>query len=107
MKKKISALEAIIKAHNISISELEQKLRLPKGYILKVINSKIIIKPRILIKLLEELDITLEQYIELNQKAKTLSTDSTLSNDKRWQYLLLEVYIKYPSKKNQEQMKLK
>ena len=103
MKRKISVINALIKTRNIMISNLEKKLEVPKGYISKVIDGKQSMKPVIFIKLLEELDITLDQYEELNQKAKALFTDSTLSNEKRWQHLLLEIYTKYPSKNNEEQ----
>lgn len=107
MKRKLSVIYALIKARNIPTSELEQKIGLPKGNLLKIIDGKQSMKPVMFIKLLEELDITLDQYEELNQKAKALFTDSALSNEKRWQHLLLEIYTKYPSKNNEEQKKLK
>lgn len=102
MKRKLSVIEAIIKTRNIETSNLEEKLNLPKGYISKVTDGKIIMKPMILIKLLQELDITLEQYEKLNAKAKELYEDSTISNQKRWQNLLIQIYLISPLKSIEE-----
>lgn len=102
MKKKLSVIEALIKAHNLTITEIETKLNLPKGYISKVIDGKQSIKPMILFNLLHELNITLEQYEKLNVKAKELCEDSTIPNEKRWQMLLQQIYLNNPLKNVEE-----
>ena len=107
MKRKFSVIYALIKMRNIQISELEQKIEIPKGKLLKVIDGKQSMKPMNFIKLLEELDITFDEYIELNEKSKKLSIDSTLSNKKRWKILLMEIEIKYPPKNKKVQKELK
>lgn len=103
MKKKLSLLEALIKARNFKISDLEEKISAPKGYISRVITGKQSMSPTTFIKLLEELNITLEEYIKLNEYAKELRTDSKISNDIRWQKLLVKILFEYPLKNNEEQ----
>lgn len=56
----------------------------------------------ILFNLLQELDITLEQYEILNIKAKELSKDSKIPKEKRWQMLLQQIYLNIPLKNVEE-----
>ena len=103
MKKKLSLIEALIKARNIETSNLEKKLEVPKGYISKVLDGKQSMNPTTFIKLLEALNVTLEEYDELEKYTKQLRTDSTISNEIRCQKLFAKILFEYPSKNNEEQ----
>lgn len=102
MKKKLSLLEALIKIRNIETSNLEKILEAPKGYISKVIAGKQSMNPTTFIKLLETLNITLDEYDELEKYTKQLRTDSTISNEIRWQKLFTKILFEYSSKNNEE-----